>query len=246
MNDSASPPSQVHREHPPQPRLPWPKWLAAGAVILALTLAWRLTPLAHVLTPEKVIAWTKALADYWWAPAVLMLAYTPASLVMFPRPLITLALVVAFGPWHGFFYAMGGILLAALVAYAAGRALDSERVRGITGDRLYRLAEVLRARGLLAVTAIRLVPLAPFAVESLFAGAIRIRVAHFLGGTFLGLSPGVLTATVFGDQLEAAVGDASRLNYALIGAVLVVLLAGTFAVRHWFARLEREHASRRL
>ena len=229
----------------PVRRLPWKKWLGAAIAILALTLAWRFTPLAYVLTPEKVIAWTKGLAGHWWAPAVLMLAYTPAMVVMFPRPLITLALVVAFGPWHGFFYAMSGILLAATLAYAAGRRIDSERVRRMTGDRLYRLAGPLRARGLLAMTAVRLVPLAPFAVESLFAGAIRIRIAHFLGGTFLGLSPGVLTATVFGDQLEAAVGDASRINYALIGAVLIVLFAGTLAVRRWFARLEHEHAARR-
>jgi uncharacterized membrane protein YdjX (TVP38/TMEM64 family) len=224
-------------------RLPWRHWVIAGVVILAAALAWRFTPLAEVVTPQKVLDWTHRLADYWWAPLVLMLAYTPASIVMFPRPLITLALVVAFGPWHGFAYSMTGILLAALVAYLIGRMMDSERVRRMTGDRLYRIAGVLRQRGLVTMTALRLVPLAPFAVESLFAGAIRIRLWHYVAGTFLGLSPGVLTATVFGDQLEAAVNDPSRLNYPLIAAVLLILLAGTYAVRRWLHRLEREHCN---
>jgi phospholipase D1/2 len=210
-------------------------------VLLALALAWRFTPLAGLVTPQKVIDWTHGLTAYWWAPIVLMLVYTPASVVMFPRPLITLAVVVAFGPWRGFAYSMTGILLAALVAYAAGRMLHPERVHRMTGDRLYRLADVLRARGLLAMTALRLVPLAPFAVESAFAGAIRMRLWHFVGGTFLGLAPGVLTATVFGDQIEVAVTDPSRINYALIAAVAGVLLIATFYVRRWFARLEREH-----
>jgi phospholipase D1/2 len=227
--------------HPVRRHLPWRHWAVAAAAILAATLAWRFTPLAQVVTPQNVIAWTHRLAEHWWAPLVLMLAYTPASVVMFPRPLITLALVVAFGPWHGFAYSMTGILLAALAAYAVGRMMDAGRVRRMTGDRLYRLAGVLRERGLVTMTALRLVPLAPFAVESMFAGAVRIRVWHYLAGTFLGLSPGVLTATVFGDQLEAAVNDPSRLNYPLIAAVLLILLAGTFAVRRWFARLEREH-----
>ena len=51
---------------------------------------------------------------------------------MFPRPLITLAAVVAFGPWLGFLYALIGILVAAAVAYYAGR-LRRDTVRRLAG-----------------------------------------------------------------------------------------------------------------
>ncbi len=40
---------------------------------------------------------------------------------MFPRPVLTLTAVVMFGPWLGLFYAMSGVLLAALTHYYAGR-----------------------------------------------------------------------------------------------------------------------------
>ena len=164
------------------------------------------------------------------------------SIVMFPRPLITLFAVVAFGAWLGFAYAMTGILLAALASYWVGRYLDRDTVRRIAGDKLNRVSEVLRLRGLLAVTAVRFVPLAPFAVESLVAGAIRIKAWHLLVGTFLGMLPGTLTATVFGDQIQTALKDPARINYWVVSAVVIFMVAATLAVRRWLYRTQlKEH-----
>jgi phospholipase D1/2 len=216
----------------------WKSILALAAVLVTLTLAWRYTPLSELVTPDAVIEWTHAFAGTWWAPLLILAAYTPASVIMFPRPLITLAAVVAFGPWLGFAYAMGGILLAALAGYYAGQLFDRDTVRRIAGRKLNRLTRALRERGLLAITAVRLVPLAPFVVESIVAGAIRIRVRHLVVGTFLGMLPGVLTATVFGDQLEAALHDPSQINYWLVGGVVALLAVATFLVRRWFVRME--------
>jgi uncharacterized membrane protein YdjX (TVP38/TMEM64 family) len=220
-----------------------PFWKSITAVVIAvvaLTLAWRYTPLADVVTPENVIDWTRRFAGHWWAAPLVVLAYTPASVIMFPRPLITLAAVVAFGPLLGFAYAMGGILLAALAGYWAGRLADRDTVRRIAGRRLNRLTRALRERGLLAMTAVRLVPLAPFVVESVVAGAIRIKPQHLLLGTFFGMLPGTLTATVFGDQIEAALQDPSQINYWLVAGVVALLVVATVLVRRWFARIERE------
>ena len=216
-------------------------WKTAGAVaaaVLALTAAWRFTPLADVVTADNVIAWTEAFGSRWWAPWVILAAYTPASVTMFPRPLITLAAVVAFGPWLGFVYSMSGILLAAIAGYYAGHLFDRDAVRRIAGDRLNRLTHALQARGLLAITAVRLVPVAPFAVESIVAGAIRIKLWHLVVGTFLGMLPGTLTTTIFGDQIETALHDPSRINYWLVGGVVAAFALLTFAVHRWFARME--------
>ena len=226
-----------------------PRWKTVGAVavvVLALAAAWRFTPLADVVTAENVVAWTESFASRWWAPLLVLAAYTPASAVMFPRPLLTLAAVVAFGPWLGFVYAMSGILLAAIAGYYAGRLIDRDTVRRIAGKRLNRLTRALQARGLLAITAVRLVPLAPFVVESLVAGAIRIRLWQLVAGTFLGMLPGVLTATIFGDQLETALHDPSRINYWLVGGVVAAFAILTVAVQRWFARIEGRNAPGRM
>ena len=36
-------------------------------------------------------------------------------------------------------------------------------------------------------------------------------------GTFLGMLPGTLTTTVFGDQIQTALQDPSRINWGLVG-----------------------------
>jgi phospholipase D1/2 len=169
-----------------------------------------------------------------WAPLFILAAYTPACFILFPRPLITLTAVIAFGPGSGFFYAMSGILLAALVTYVAGRQLSRDVVRRLAGERLNAVTQALRRRGLLAVTALRLVPLAPFAVEGLVAGAIHIKLWEFMLGTFIGMLPGTLAATLFGEQIEAALHDPGRINYGLLATIVIALAALTLVVRRQF------------
>ena len=216
------------------------KFVAFAALVVAFALAWRFTPLAHMVTADKVLGWVEAFSDYWWAPLAIVLSYTPASLIMVPRPLITVASVVAYNPWAAFFFSLAGNVLAASVAYAAGRRFGRNTVRRIAGKRLNRVCALLKRRGLLAVTAIRLVPVAPFVVESVVAGAIRIRFLDFALGTLIGHLPGTLATTIFGGQIETALRDPSRINYWLVGGVVLVLAVGAVAVRKWFARMEAE------
>ncbi len=223
-----------------QARPMWMKLGAAVTVLVLLTALWRLTPLAEVMTAENVTAWAETVAGYWWAPVVIVLAYTPASVLMFPRPLITLAAVVAYGPWKGFAFAMSGILLAAAATYVAGRLFRRDTVRRIAGERLNRITHALRDHGLLAVTALRLVPIAPFIVEGVVAGAIRIKAWQFLLGTFLGMLPGVLGATVFADQLEAALEDPSKINWWVVAGIVAALGSLTWIVKRWLNRIEHD------
>jgi uncharacterized membrane protein YdjX (TVP38/TMEM64 family) len=215
-------------------------WTIVGVVValtVAFTLLWRYSPLAEHVRPDKVIRWAREFGSQPWAPFIVLLAYTPGCLVFFPRPLITLFAVVAFGPWLGFTYALGGLLIAALVLYAAGRLMDRGKVEAYAGHEVGRMMEVLRRRGLIAMTALRLVPLAPFSVEGVMAGAIGIKLWHYTLGTALGMLPGTLAATVFSDQLKNAVGeDADKVNYWLLALVVVLLVGGAWFVRRWFAR----------
>jgi len=212
---------------------PWGKALGVVAACVGLAALWRYTPLASLLSPERVVAWAEDFAGRAWAPFALMAAYTPASFTLFPRPLITLFAVVAFGPWLGVCYAMAGIIVAGISNYLVGRMMNRGTVRRIAGNRLNRVSEVLRRKGLLTMTAVRLVPMAPFAVIGLIAGAIRIRFAHFVGGTALGILPGSVVTSIFGEQLASALVDPSRINYWLIALVAAVFVAGIYAVRRW-------------
>jgi uncharacterized membrane protein YdjX (TVP38/TMEM64 family) len=203
----------------------------------ALAAAWRYTPLSEYVSPSRMIEWARAVRDTKWAPLAVMFIYTPATFVMFPRPLLTLLTVIAFGPWLGFVYGMAGILIAAMASYYAGRIMKQSTVERLAGDELMRVSKVLRNHGLLAVLAVRIVPAAPFVVEGIIAGAVRIRKWHFALGTFLGMLPGVLATTVFGDQIATALEDPSKISYCIVGLVVLVFAVPTWFLRRWFSKL---------
>jgi uncharacterized membrane protein YdjX (TVP38/TMEM64 family) len=220
----------------------WGRLALIAAAFALLATAWRFTPLAEIVTPEKVIAWAHAFSAQWWAPLAVVLAYTPACLVMFPRPLITLAAVIAFRPWLGFAYAMSGIVFSAIVTYYVGTRMRRDTVRRLAGPHLDRMVDVLKKHGLLALTLLRLVPLAPFAVEGIVAGAVQLKLRHLALGTAIGMLPGTLTTTVLGGEIASALSG-GRFNWALVAGVVLVLLAGAWYVRRWFFRMAAREAA---
>jgi hypothetical protein len=115
------------------------------------------------------------------------------------------------------------LLVAAIATFLPGRFVGKDRVRRYAGPRLKRIAKFMEQRGLIAVTAVRLVPIAPFPVVNLAMGALRVRLGHFALGTLIGMLPGMLAATVLSDQLAAALEEPAGVNRWLIAAAILAL-----------------------
>jgi phospholipase D1/2 len=216
-----------------------PAWGKIAAILVAaaaLAAAWRWTPLAQHVTAENILGWTRTVRDTWWAPAVLIAAYTPAAFVLLPRPVITLVSVMTFGVLLGLVYATTGVLLAAFVTYYAGRVLPKRTLQRLAGDALEPAGKLLREHGVLAVFGSNMLPTPPFVVQNMIAGAVRIALWKFMLGTFLALLPGMLAWTVFGDQINAALEDSAKVSYGLVGGAVVLLAAFTIGARYWLRR----------
>ena len=166
----------------------------------------------------------------------MILVYTPAAFVLFPRPLLTLFAVVAFGPWLGFAYSAVGILLAALATYYAGRVLRRDTVVRLAGKKADKASKVLRRHGVLSIFAANMVPVPPFVVQNMIAGAVRIPLWDYTLGSVLGMLPGLLAATVFGNQIVRWLEDPAGMNYWIIGGVIVVFAAFTYFVGRWASK----------
>jgi uncharacterized membrane protein YdjX (TVP38/TMEM64 family) len=223
-----------------------PNWRVLISIPLGffgLFLVWRYTPLAEYATPDQIMDWARQLGRMQWTAVAVIAFYTPSAFIMFPRPLITLFAVVAFGAWFGFAVAMAGIALSALATYAVGRALSRETVRRIAGDKLNNAADIVRQRGIAAVFAVTVAPIAPFPVIGMAAGAVRIKVLHYLFGTMGGMLPGTLATTVFARELEAALEDPSRINYWVVAAVILVFVLLIVFARRWLARMQQDAAT---
>jgi phospholipase D1/2 len=216
----------------------------AVGVVLTLVLAgvWKFTPLADIVTVESTVEWVEAFANQWWAPLAIFLAFTPASFVMFPRQIITIAAAVAFGPIKGWPLSVAGVVFAAVVGWLVGRQLNEGRVKRWAGPRFAPTAKLLRKRGLVAVMALRVLPVAPFTVESIVAGALRIKWTDLALGTLFGMAPGMLGTSFIGDQVGAAMSTGRQFNVWIVVAATVWTLTVAIAAKVWFQRLQRAEA----
>ncbi|MGE5172141.1 MAG: VTT domain-containing protein [Rudaea sp.] len=211
--------------------------LALGvALFAALALAWRTTPLHDWLALDRLVVAGEGLRENAWAPLVVILAFVGAGLVAFPLLVLVAVAALVFGPVLGPLYTIVGATLSAAVTFAIGRRLGRETVRMLAGRRVNDLSRRLAKRGLLAVAFVRMLPIAPFSIVNVVAGASHIRWSDFLVGTIIGLLPGILTMSFFIDRAIAAVRDPGPGTFALLAlaAALIVLLA--WALRRMLVR----------
>jgi uncharacterized membrane protein YdjX (TVP38/TMEM64 family) len=230
----------ARRAHARHARPAWKKIGSFAIVLVLLALAWRYTPLAELITAERIRSWAEAAGGRAWSPLVVIAAYSPAVFLMFPRPLITLFAVIAYGPWLGFATAMCGDVVAAISTYFAGRALPPNTVRRIGGEKAAETSKVLRTHGVLPSFAASIAPIAPFIVVGMAAGAAHVKLWQYLLGNALGMAPGTLASTVFADQVAGALEDPSSMNFWLIGGVAVAFVVLMVIVRRWFARVREK------
>ena len=212
--------------------------LVIAVIATALALTWRFTALSEIVTAEAVLDWVDTFKSKPWAPFALAAVYTPASVIMFPRPLLTLAAAMAFGPWMGIAVALGGIVLNALVGYSIGRMLDEKRIKRLGGPRFARVGKMLKKEGLLPVTLLGLLPVAPFFVEMLAFGALRLKLRHVIPGVILSNLPGTLGTTVLGDQIAAALSHERSLNPWIVAGVIAAMAAIAFYTHRKWRSLE--------
>lgn len=207
--------------------------------MLALFLIWRFTPLADELTARHIIEWARATGRVSWSPLVVIFAYVAAAFVMFPRPLITLLSIIAYGPWPGFAVSMIGIVASAAAVYCAGRALPESTLFNLGGEKLEAVGKTLRRHGALAALAVSIVPVAPFPLVGMTAGAAGIKLWQFLVGVTLGMLPGTVATVLFTDQVLAAVEGDGEVNYWIIAAALLVFAVLIFFMKRWLTRVHR-------
>ncbi|MCG6946103.1 MAG: VTT domain-containing protein [Deltaproteobacteria bacterium] len=199
--------------------------------LLALSAAWRWTPLGEWLSVERITGWLDHLRGSPSAPLLILGGYIVGSLVLVPITLMILATAFAFGPLAGSAYSLLGCLLAAVITYAVGRILGRDKVRRLAGSRLDRVNRRLADHSLVTMLTVRLLPIAPYTVVNIVAGAFHIRFRDFVFGTILGMAPGILAITVFERQMEEAIRKPGAGSLSLLAAVVAAIAVTAVMVR---------------
>jgi len=211
-------PSAIPRTHH------WLILLGLLAVVGGMWALWRYTPLNDWATLDGILGAMEQVRGMSFGPLWLALLYVAGGFVMFPVMLLVAATAIALGPWLGFPTALAGVLASATALFWAGRWAGRGPIERYGGPVVRKVSERLGDSGVLAMAAVRVVPVAPFTVVNLVAGASRISFPDYLIGTILGMVPGILAFNLLGHQLERTLKDPTAGDMAVLALVALIAL----------------------
>lgn len=215
--------------------------IALVVVLSGLAAAWRWTPLHGWLDLATLVPVVESFTQAAWAPLAVIAIYVIAGLVVFPVMLLIGVTGIVFGPLAGGIYALLGALASAAASYWLGRIIGRETVRRLAGPRLNRLTRQLARRGLVAMSLVRVVPLAPFTIVNLVAGASLIGFRDFMLGTVVGMTPGITVTVLFVDRIAAAFSDPGPATFGWLGLATGVAIAAALSLQRLFGRRHARH-----
>jgi uncharacterized membrane protein YdjX (TVP38/TMEM64 family) len=193
---------------------------AAGSIALHLS-GWS--------GPERLQALVESAG--WAGAAVFVMGYAALVLVPAPASLLTILGGALFGLWWGTLLAWSGALLGAVGGFLLGRRLGRPAVDRMLRGRLQDADRVLARHGLVAVLAVRLLPLFPFTPINYASGLLGVRPRDYVLGTAVGIVPGALAYAAVGasgaDPRGIVVGVGGLLVLTLLGGAVGRTLLGS-------------------
>ncbi len=147
---------------------------------------------------------------------VFILGYAGLVALSFPAAeILTIAGGFLFGRWLGAVYAVIGATSGATIMFLAARAgLADLALRA--GPWARRFEAGFRKNALSYLLALRLIPLFPFWVVNLVAGAVGLRLWVYVLGTFVGIIPGTFIYASLGSGLGTLVATGRNPGLAIL------------------------------
>lgn len=205
--------------------------------VAALGLMWKYTPLSRYATPDTVIPILEQVRHTPWAVPTAMLVYTVGTLAFFPHMAMTATIVLVFDPLQAFSIAMTGSLVSGAIGFWMGRKLGLRSVRALVGDTAERISLYAKKGGVLGITLLRLLPIAPYTAVNIALGMLEVTFFAFMAGTFLGTLPGTVIAAFLGHSALELWQNPSVENMEAIAVGLIcwvaIVVGAHYAARQW-------------
>ena len=209
----------------------------AGAVLavfligLAIKGAW-----GDRIDQASVETFFQSLNQSAWALPLLFAIFFFAGLVAISINVLLVSATLVIGPWAAFGCGFLGSMLSAVAAFHVGRIAGQPILEKFFEDRMRQLSEKIQNRGVLSVALLRLVPVAPFIVINLVAGLSRLKLRTFVGGSVLGMLPGMASVVFVTHQAKSAYTDPSWQTWVLLGVGILALIGLTFGVKKFLKK----------
>jgi len=214
-------------------------------LVVGVAALWHWTPLGDYVNVKSLTSATRRIDALPFAPLWILLCYVAAAVISVPITLLIATTGLVFGAGWGSAYAFAGTMISAAITYLIGHWLGRDAVRKVAGPRVNRLSESVAKRGIVAVVVLRLLPVAPFSIVNLVAGASHIRMRDFLIGTLLGMGPGILLTVAFAHQLVASLRHPTIGSFAVLIGIGAVLIGLSILLQRFLGRGDSQEAEPR-
>lgn len=171
---------------------------------------------------------------------IVLVIYIVSGYLMLSVMALNLLMAIVFGTVRGVLYGIAGSLLSAALMFATGRRMGDMFFRRFMGERLHKLDRKFSDSGMIGVTMLRFLPVAPFGAVNLAAGMSSVTFLNFIGGTFFALLPGAVAKGLVGGSLTELFLEPDRETafYLAVGLALwlAILLASHAMAKRYRSR----------
>lgn len=195
-----------------------------AALVLGFAIYWLW---GELLQKEMAVAWLSAIEENGWSGLIVLVVFAIGGSIGVPLNFMLVTTAMVIGSRFAILYGIPGALLSSCIGFYLGAALGKPLVRRFGSEAVESVSRKLGERSFRSVAFIRLIPVAPFFIVNMVAGASYLKFKHYIVGTTLGMAPGMAAVVLLANRAEAA---ARRPGWGTILTLVIVvaLLVGLF------------------
>ncbi|MDQ8205528.1 VTT domain-containing protein [Pelagicoccus sp. SDUM812003] len=174
---------------------------------------------------EEAIAFTESLSESPWAPLIAFCLFTFGGTAGIPLNAMLITVAVVMGSRFAITYGVSGAIVSSCIGFALGHALGKPLIRKLGSGAVDAVSRKLGERSFRSVAFVRLLPIAPFFMVNMVAGASHLKFKEYLIGTILGMAPGMCMVVLLANRIEATARNPSwgtTLSLLLVVGILVL------------------------
>ena len=181
-----------------------------------------------------------------WGPAIFIVIYVAATVLLIPGSVLTLGAGAVFGLIRGTLVVSVASTLAATAAFLIGRYLARAAVaRKIEGNEKFAAIDrAVAAEGWKVVFLTRLSPVFPFTLLNYAFGLTQVKLVHYVITSWIGMFPGTVMYVYLGSLANVSAGQRDRTpaEWTLYGVGLLATVVVTILV----TRIAKQALSKRI
>lgn len=177
-----------------------------------------------------------------WAFPLTLAFYIIGGAVMFPITVSNVAVAMVFGLW-GILYGLVGSMASAVLFFGVGRWIGRHDIskKLMQYPRVQKIDHALADSGLIGITLLRYVPIAPYTVFNVAAGISSVSFLNYTLATLFSLVPGAVARGILGDSLTQLFLDPTMESWLYVGFGITLWAGLLWGVHVMLKKYEKKH-----